>query len=271
MDGPTSPGLPPDHKIGHAIRTTEVEHDDCGDRSRTGQERFSSSWNRRERSCGSQTEDTAIGGIASSIRAHFAEFGIVVGQGIRNVERLLALLGAEGDNRLPALAAEMLGVLAEQLRETAAGVSEVEIKLLAWHRANPASRRLESIPGIGPITASAIVATVGDPRQFQSGRQFAAWLGLVPQQRSSGGKERLGGISKRGDGYIRRLLVHGARAIVGWQKRSAAHTTPWIERLLKRRPMNVATVAYANKLARIAWAIMIREDRYNPVRAFAVG
>jgi transposase len=207
--------------------------------------------------------------LISSIRAHFAEFGIVVGQGIRNVERLLALLGAESDNRLPALAAEMLGILAEQLREIAVRVSEVEVKLLAWHRANPASRRLESIPGIGPITASAIVATVGDPRQFQSGRQFAAWLGLVPQQRSSGGKERLGGISKRGDGYIRRLLVHGARAIVGWRKRSAGHTTPWIARLLERRPMNVATVAYANKLARIAWAIMIREDRYNPVRAFA--
>src|SRR6185312_9216442 len=163
--------------------------------------------------------------LISSIRAHFAEFGIVVGQGIRNVERLLALLGAEGDNRLPALAAEMLGILAEQLREIAARVREVEIKLLAWHRANPASRRLESIPGIGPITASAIVATVGDPRQFKSGRQFAAWLGLVPQQRSSGGKERLGGISKRGDGYIRRLLVHGARAIVGWQKRSSKHAT----------------------------------------------
>jgi transposase len=207
--------------------------------------------------------------LISSIRAHFAEFGIVVGQGIRNVERLLALLGAEGDKRLPALAAEMLCVLAEQLREIAGRVREVEIKLLAWHRTNPASRRLESIPGIGPITASAIIATVADPRQFKSGRQFAAWLGLVPQQRSSGGKERLGGISKRGDGYIRRLLVHGARAIVGWRKRSATHVTPWIARLLERRPMNVATVAYANKLARIAWAIMSHEDRYNPARAFA--
>lgn len=118
--------------------------------------------------------------LISSIRAHFAEFGIVVGQGIRNVERLLALLGAAGDNRLPALAAEMLGVLAEQLREIAARVREVGLKLMAWHRANPASRRLESVPGIGPITASAIVTTVGDPRQFKSGRQFAAWLGRSP-------------------------------------------------------------------------------------------
>jgi transposase len=128
----------------------------------------------------------------------------VVGQGIRNVERLLALLETAGDQRLPALAAEMLGILAAQLRYVAEQVKEVEVKLLAWHRADETSRRLQSVPGLGPITASAIVATVGDPKQFKSGRQFAAWLGLVPQQRSSGGKERLGGISKRGDGYIRR-------------------------------------------------------------------
>jgi transposase len=101
----------------------------------------------------------------------------------------------------------MLGILAAQLRYVAEQVKEVEVKLLAWHRADETSRRLQSVPGLGPITASAIVATVGDPKQFKSGRQFAAWLGLVPQQRSSGGKERLGGISKRGDGYIRRLLV----------------------------------------------------------------
>ena len=207
--------------------------------------------------------------LISAIRAHFAEFGIVVGQGIRNVERLLALLETTGDQRLPALAAEMLGILAAQLRCVAEQVKEVEVKLLAWHRADETSRRLQSVPGLGPITASAIVATVGDPKQFKSGRQFAAWLGLVPQQRSSGGKERLGGISKRGDGYIRRLLVHGARAIVGWRKRSATHKTPWIERLLARRPTNVATVAYANKLARIAWAIMMHGNRYNPALAFA--
>jgi transposase len=207
--------------------------------------------------------------LISAIRAHFAEFGIVVGQGIRNVERLLALLETAGDQRLPALAAEMLGILAAQLRYVAEQVKEVEVKLLAWHRADETSRRLQSVPGLGPITASAIVATVGDPKQFKSGRQFAAWLGLVPQQRSSGGKERLGGISKRGDGYIRRLLVHGARAIVGWWKRSATHKTPWIERLLARRPTNVATVAYANKLARIAWAIMMHGNRYNPALAFA--
>jgi transposase len=153
--------------------------------------------------------------LISAIRAHFAEFGIVVGQGIRNIERLLGLLETAGDRRLPALAAEMLGILAAQLRCVAEQVRGVEVKLLAWHRTDETSHRLQSVPGLGPITASAIVATVGDPKQFKSGRQFAAWLGLVPQQRSSRGKERLGDISKRGDGYIRRLLVHGALAIVG--------------------------------------------------------
>jgi transposase len=132
--------------------------------------------------------------LISAIRAHFAEFGIEVGQGIRNVERLLALLETAGDQRLPALEAEMLGILAAQLRRVAEQVKEVEVKLLARHRADETSRRLQSVPGLGPITASAIVATVGDPKQFKSGRQFAAWLGLVPQQRSSGGKEGLGGI-----------------------------------------------------------------------------
>lgn len=207
--------------------------------------------------------------LISAIRAHFAEFGITVGQGMRNVDRLLALLQTEGAERLPPIAAEMLGVLAAQLRAAAERVAEVEAKLLAWHRADETSRRLQGVPGIGPVTASALVATVGDPRQFRSGRQFAAWLGLVPQQRSSGGKERLGGISKRGDGYIRRLLVHGARAVVGWRKRSTDDATSWIGRLLERRPTNVATVAYANKLARIAWAVMMRGSRYDSSRAFA--
>lgn len=208
--------------------------------------------------------------LISAIRAHFAEFGIAAGQGIRNIDRLLATLQIGGAERLPPLATEMLGVLAAQLRTLAERVEEVEARLLAWHKADEASRRLQGVPGIGPITASALVATVGDPRQFSSGRQFAAWLGLVPQQRSSGGKERLGGISKRGDGYLRRLLVHGARAVVGWCKRSPSGArSSWVDRLLERRPTNVATVAYANKLARIAWAIMRRGERYDPARAFA--
>jgi transposase len=207
--------------------------------------------------------------LISAIRAHFAEFGIVVGQRMRNIERLLELLDKASDARLPTLARGMLAVLAGQLRDVAARVQEVEKELLAWHQANQTSRRLATIPGVGPITATAIAATVGDAGQFKSGRQFAAWLGLVPQQRSSGGKERLGGISKRGGRYIRSLLIHGARAVVGWRKRSAIRRDRWISGLLDRRPMNVATVAFANKCARIAWAMMLREEEYNPVRARA--
>ena len=204
--------------------------------------------------------------LISSIRAHFAEFGIVTNHRIRDIERLLRLL-TDSTTRLPMLAREMLEVLAAQLRDVAARVSAVEAKLLAWHRSSEVSRRLATIPGVGPITASAIAATVVDANQFSSGRQFAAWLGLVPQQRSSGGKERLGGISKRGDGYLRRLLIHGARAIVGWRKRSARTTDYWIGGLLNRRHMNVATVALANKSARVAWALMKYECEYDHRRA----
>ena len=206
--------------------------------------------------------------LISAIRAHFAEFGVVVGQRMRNIDRLLELLVAEG-TALPELARRMLAVLADQLRDVAARVAVVEGELMAWHRANEVSRRLATIPGVGPITASAIVATVGDATQFKSGRQFAAWLGLVPQQRSSGGKERLGRISKRGDGYIRRLMIHGARAVVGWRKRRPMAGDPWLGGLLARRHVNVATVALANKSARIAWALMARGRIYTTVRARA--
>jgi transposase len=206
--------------------------------------------------------------LISSIRAHFAEFGIVANRGVRDIDRLLQLL-TDTHTQLPELAREMLGILADQLRDVAARVRTVEVQLLAWHRSNDVSRRLATIPGIGPITASAIAATVIDASQFSSGRQFAAWLGLVPQQRSSGGKERLGGISKRGDGYLRRLLIHGARAIVGWRKRSAKMSDRWISGLLNRRPMNVATVALANKSARVAWAVMKYEREYDHRRARA--
>jgi transposase len=206
--------------------------------------------------------------LISAIRAHFAEFGVVVGQRMRNIDRLLTVL-VEAGTAIPALARQMLAVLADQLRDVSARVAAVERELLAWHQANEVSRRLATIPGVGPITASAIVATVGDARQFNSGRQFAAWLGLVPQQRSSGGKERLGRISKRGDGYIRRLMVHGARAVVGWRKRRPVARDPWLGGLLARRPVNVATVAFANKSARIAWALMAHGRIYNTARARA--
>ena len=188
--------------------------------------------------------------LISATLAHFAEFGIVIQRRVRDIDRLLLLLGGTRQG-LPELAREMLGILATQLREIDARIQVVEAQLMTWHRSNEVSLRLATIPGVGPITASAIVATIADARQFKSGRQFAAWLGLVPQQRSSGGKERLGGISKRGDGYIRRLMIHGARAIVGWRKRAARRSDHWIDGLMGRRHINVVTVALANKSARV--------------------
>ena len=142
-------------------------------------------------------------------------------------------------------------------------IASIEKRLLAWHTSCAASRRLAEIPGVGLITATAVVASVGNANQFRSARQFAAWLGLVPQQRSSGGKERLGRISKRGDGYIRRLLVHGARAHLSWSRRKKQIRSAWLTGLLVRRPTNVVLLAMANKTARIAWAMLSRGERYQ--------
>jgi len=140
---------------------------------------------------------------------------------------------------------------------------------MAWHRKSPASQRLETIPGIGFITATAFAATVVDARAFRSGRQFAAWLGLVPRQNSSGGKDRLGGISKMGDRYLRHLLVLGATTVVRYTKRKATTLGIWANRLLERKPARLVTVALANKMARIAWAVMAREENYRPTPAAA--
>lgn len=205
--------------------------------------------------------------LVSAIKAHCAEFGIILGTGVRDVDRFIERLN-DACSKLPEVACDMLALLGTQVRDLDMRAREVEEKLIAWHRANEVSRRLATIPGIGPITASAIAATVVDAKQFKTGRQFAAWLGLVPQQRSSGGKERLGSISKRGDGYIRRLLIHGARAIVGWRKRTSKPDR-WIAGLLNRRPVNVATVALANKSARIAWALMSSGMDYDHRRCHA--
>ena len=151
--------------------------------------------------------------VINALRGHCAEFGIVIAQGVSKVGELVAIIEDPGDTRLPSVAREALGSLVGQLHSAQAQIKELEATLTAWHRSNQASRRLATIPGVGVITATALVATIGDASQFQSGRQLSAWLGLVPRQHSSGGKDRLGRISKRGDGYIRRLLVHGALAV----------------------------------------------------------
>lgn len=176
------------------------------------------------------------------------------------------LAGAVRDeSRVPEPARQILLALLEQIEELAGRLAALKRELLARHRTSPASRRLATIPGIGPVTASTLVATVTDPVAFRSGREFAAWLGLVPRQNSSGGKARLGRISKRGDGDLRRLLITGAQAVLRWPKAVAAD--PWLKALLARRPRLVAAVALANKLARIAWAVLRHETEFRPVTA----
>ena len=201
--------------------------------------------------------------LINSLRGHCGEFGIVVAQGASKVAELIAMIEDPEDERLPALAHEALGSLVGELRTSQAQIAGLEKKLMAWHRANEASHRLATIPGVGVITATALVATIGDASQFHSGRQLAAWLGLVPRQYSSGGKERLGRISKRGDGYLRKLLVHGARTVLLWSRRKKETRTAWQEALLARRPTNVVVVAMANKTARVVWALLSRGETFR--------
>ena len=198
----------------------------------------------------------------SALRAHLAEYGIVAPKGRAHVGELVAVLD-KGEALLPELARQTLLLIAGMIEGLSTQIRKIEIELMAWHRTNPACRRLETVPGIGFITATALVATVGDARVFRSGRQFAAWLGLVPKQHSSGGKERMGGISKMGDRYLRHLLVIGATAIVRYTRRKGTPVSIWANRLLERKPARLVTVAVANKMARIAWAVMAREENYR--------
>lgn len=208
--------------------------------------------------------------LINALRGHLAEFGIIVAQGVRNMTKLLAILADPTDQRLPPLARDVLGLLAEQLRAVEDRLERLERDLMVWHRTNAVSQLLTTLPGVGPITATAMVASIGDPAHFRSARQFAAWLGLTPQPHSSGGKERLGGISKRGDGYLRKLLIHGARTVVRWRHRGVGLlTSPWLAELLQRRPVNVATVALANKNARILWAMMMRGESFRTPASIA--
>lgn len=205
--------------------------------------------------------------LVNALRGHLAEFGVVGAKGLHKVEGLIAIIRNGSDGRIPEVARSVLMVIACQIDDVETKIAGVEAQILGWHKSNPTSRRLATIPGIGPIIATAIAATVPDPKVFRSGREFSAWLGLVPRQNSTGGKARLGGISKRGDGYLRRLLVNGAHAALFWSK--AAKTDPWLTSLRARKHRLVATVALANKTARIAWAVMSKEEKYRPVAAAA--
>jgi transposase len=174
--------------------------------------------------------------LINAVRGHLAEFGLVVAQGPWNVPRLLASM--QEDRRVPELARQVLELLAAQLDEVGQRIAEVDARIMAWHKAHPVSRRLATIPGIGPLIATAIAATVPDPDAFRGGREFAAWLGLVPRQRSTGGKQRLGRISRLGDKYIRQLLIVGAQTVLLRSK--AARSNAWIQSLLARRPLGLS-------------------------------
>ena len=201
----------------------------------------------------------------NAIRGHCSELGMIASQGASRVNDLIEMIEDPEDTRLPAIARDALGILIAQLQVVKEAIRTLERKLQVWHRSQDASRRLTTIPGVGVITATALVATIGDGSQFKSGRHLSAWLGLVPRQHSSGGKSRLGRISKRGDGYLRRLLVHGSRAVLRWQRGAPKQPAPWIEALLTRRPTNVVLVAMANKTARTVWAMMSKQQNFHSV------
>jgi transposase len=201
--------------------------------------------------------------LINALRGHLAEFGLVAPQGASRVRELIARLADIGDPQVPALARGVLQTLVDQLRDSERRIAELDAQLTEQARRDETAQRLMTIPGVGPIVATAIVATVGNARGFKSGRHLAAWLGLVPNQRSSGGKERLGRITKAGDGYLRRLLINGARALTRWWRTRS----PWLAGLLTRRPVNVAVVALANKMARIVWVVTARAETYRPAMA----
>jgi transposase len=199
--------------------------------------------------------------LINAIRGHLAEFGLIQAQGVPNVARLLNDM--RESPAIPEDARAIIELLAEQLGALDAQTQRIEARIATWHKASRVSQRLATIPGVGPIIATAIAATVADPAAFRSGREFAAWLGLTPMQKSTGGKQRLGRISRKGDQYIRRLLIIGAQTVLLRSK--AAKANPWIQNLLARCARLKVAVALANKMARIAWAVMAKGEPYRQI------
>jgi transposase len=207
--------------------------------------------------------------VINAIRAHLAEFGVVAPVGRNGVEELLKVVADARDERVPEIARACVAALGAQLRALKVQILDFDRRIMTWHRSSEASKRLDAIPGVGPALATALVATVADPRAFRSGRDFSAWIGLVPKQHSSGGKDRLGSISKQGDRYLRSLFTAGALAVIRYAKIYGTKHRPWLTALLTRRPTKVAAIALANKIARMAWAMMAKGERYKEPAALA--
>ena len=199
----------------------------------------------------------------NALRSHLAEFGVIGPQGRQRVKELIDIVQDESDPRLTPLTRRTLGLIVRQLDMLTEQIIAIEKELLAWHRQHEISRRLETIPGIGVITATALAASAPDPTLFRSARHFAAWLGLIPKQNSSGGKHRLGHISKMGNRYLRHLLVIGATANLRSARSRSTALHRWAAKLMEHKPGRLVRVAMANKLARIAWALMYRGGSFQ--------
>jgi transposase len=199
---------------------------------------------------------------ANQIRGLLSEFGLIIPQGIGHIAKRVPELIEDASNELPGTFRLLVQRMLDHLKVLDTQVDELEAQIVKWHRQSALSSKLAGVPGIGPITASALIATIGDAKNFDNGRQVAAWLGLVPRQHSSGGKQNLLGISKRGDIYLRTLLIHGARSVIHWESRKP-DSCSWLSGVLKRRNKNVATVALANKNARIVWALLAHDRQFR--------
>jgi transposase len=202
--------------------------------------------------------------ISNTIRGYAAEFGVTVAQGLNQIEPLLVRLAQ--DERVPELARDLFALQGRDYTQLQMELKAIETRLMAWHRANADSRRLARIPGVGPIGATTLVMKTSDPGAFASGRHFAAWIGLTPKDHSTAGKTRLGKITRAGDERLRSVLVAGATAVIQQARHGRGHPSPWLIALLKRKPPKLAAVALANKMARIAWKLMVTGESYDGAR-----